>query len=228
MQLSIARLGGQPPFVIENAVWLAEAFFAIDPSGKPGGFDDKARDSAPTRIEAKDVDAINSTMRARSPQKAWAALKGRELPWLKAISPSRDLAKLDDDAWKDEAASALETAFFALLQKGRGVSMSTKMLHLKRPRLVPVLDSLVVAQLRSPMPTTPAKAVVVIDHVRRVVNENSAVLQQIIDYLRLHGVDRSPVRVLDALLWGSHQDSWIAPLMPLLARWREERGGPVS
>jgi hypothetical protein len=102
------------------------------------------------------------------------------------------------------------------------------MLHLKRPRLVPVLDSLVVAQLGSPMPTTPAKAVVLIVHVRRVVNDNSAVLQQIIDYLGLHGVDRSPVRVLDALLWGSHQDSWIAPLMPLLARWRDERGGRVS
>jgi Family of unknown function (DUF6308) len=228
MRVTIAKLRSEPPFVIENADWLAEAFFAMDASGKPGGFDDKARDSALTRIGDEDVDAINATMRARSPQKAWTALKGRELPWLAALSSGWDLAKLDDDAWKDEAASALEAAFFALLQKGRGVSVSTKMLHLKRPRLVPVLDSLVVAQLGSPMPTTPAKAVVLIDHVRRVVNDNSAVLQQIIGYLGLHGVDRSPVRVLDALLWGSHQDSWIAPLMPLLARWREERGGRVS
>jgi len=228
MRITIARLSGDRPLTIENADWLAEAFFAMDASGKPGGFDDKARGSAPTRIGDEDVDAINATMRARSPQKAWAALKDRELPWLKAISPSWDLAKLDDDAWKDEAASALEAAFFALLQKGRGVSVSTKMLHLKRPRLVPVLDSLVVAQLGSPMPTTPAKAVALIDHVRRVVHDNATVLRQIIDYLGLHGVDRSPVRVLDALLWGSHKDSWIAPLMPLLARWREEREGRFS
>lgn len=223
MRVTIARLTGEGPLVVENADWLAEAFFAMDASGKPGGFDDKARDSEPTRIGDEDVDAINATMRARSPQKAWTALKGRELPWLAAIPPSWDLAKLDDDAWKNDAAPTLEAAFTALLQKGRGVSVSTKMLHLKRPRLVPVLDSLVVAQLGSPMATTPAKAVSLVDHVRHVVQDNAAALQQIIEYLGLHGVDRSHARVLDALLWGSHKDSWIAPLMPLLERWRDAR-----
>ena len=228
MRVQIARLGGQPPLLIDNADWLAEAFFAMDPSGKPGGFDDKAHDSAATRIEIKDVDAINATMRARSPQKAWAALKDRELPWLAAIPDDWELAKIGGDRWKTDAAPALEVALTELLQKGRGVSVSTKMLHLKRPRLVPVLDSLVVAQLGSPMPTTSSKAVALIDHVRGVVHRNASVLQQIIDYLGLHGVDRSPVRVLDALLWGSHDDSWIAPLMPLIARWREEREGRFS
>jgi hypothetical protein len=77
LQIRIARLGGQSPLVIENADWLTEAFFALDPSGKPGGFDDKAIESSPTRIEAKDVDAINGTMRARSPQKAWASPRSR-------------------------------------------------------------------------------------------------------------------------------------------------------
>jgi len=219
MRVTIARLDSEPPLVIENADWLAEAFFAMDPSGKQGGFDDRAHDSAPTRIETKDVDAINGTMRARSPQKAWAALRDRDLPWLAGISREWDLASLDDGAWRTDAAPALEEALTQLLQKGRGISVSTKMLHLKRPRLVPVLDSLVVAQLGSPMPSTPAKAVALIDHVRRVINANVSVLQEIIEYLGLHGVDRSHVRVLDALLWGSHKDSWIAPLMPLVARW---------
>jgi hypothetical protein len=223
MRVTIARLTAKD-LVVENADWLAEAFFAMDASAKPSGFDDKARDSAPTRIGDEDVDAINATMRARSPQKAWAALKGRELPWLAAIPPTWDLAKLHDDAWNDHAAPALEEALTELLQKGRGVSVSTKMLHLKRPRLVPVLDSLVVAQLGARMPTTPTKAVALIDHVRQVVHDNAAVLQQIIDYLGLHGVERSHVRVLDALLWGSNEDSWIAPLMPLLERWRRGTG----
>lgn len=224
MRVEVTRLDDQPPLVIENADWLAEAFFAIDPSGKPGGFDDKAAESAPTRIESKDVDAINATMRARSPQEAWAALRDHELAWLAAISPAWDLANVDNDAWPSDVAPALEAAFTALLGLGRGVSRSTKMLHLKRPRLIPVLDSLVVAQLGSPMPMTPTKAVSLVDHVRRVVHDNAAVLQQIIDYLGLHGVDRSHVRVLDALLWGSNKDSWIAPLMPLLARWRPPQG----
>jgi hypothetical protein len=220
MRLTIARLGGEPPLVIENADWLAEAFFALDPSGKPGGFDDKARDSAPSRIEAKDVDSINGTMRARSPQDVWASLRDRELMWLAALSPTWDLARLNGADWRTDVAPALDAAFTGLLGKGRGVSRSTKMLHLKRPRLIPVLDSLVVAQLGAPMPTTPMKAVELIDHVRLVVQDNASALQHIIDYLGLHGVDRSHVRVLDALLWGSHEASWIAPLKPLIARWR--------
>jgi hypothetical protein len=223
VQVRIARVGGEPPLMIDNADWLAEAFFAMDPSGKPGGFDDMARETAPTRIEPKDVDAINGTMRARSPQKAWTAVKDRELSWLAAVSPNWELAKLDDVGWRDNAAPALESALTELLQKGRGVSVSTKMLHLKRPRLVPVLDSLVVTQLGAPMASTPAKAVALINHVRRVIHDNADGLQRIIDYLGAQGVDRSPVRVLDALLWGSHKDSWIAPLMPLLDRWRRER-----
>lgn len=48
MRIEIARLSDHKPLVIENADWLAEAFFAVDPSGKPGGFDDKAAASAPT------------------------------------------------------------------------------------------------------------------------------------------------------------------------------------
>lgn len=45
---------------------------------------------------------------------------------------------------------------------------------------------------------------------------------RIVDYLGAQGVDRSVVRVLDALLWGSHKASWVAPLAPVIARWRLE------
>lgn len=223
LRLEITRLRGRPRLVIENADWLAEAFFALDPSGKAGGFDDKALESARTRIESKDVDAINGTMRARSPQKAWAAVKDQELPWLAGISLNWDLGDLNPSEWRDQVAPALEAAFDALIQKGRGVSVSTKMLHLKRPRLVPVLDSLVVEQLGAAMPSTPARAVALIGHVREVAQQNRETLDRIIDYLGAQGMDRSAVRVLDALLWGSHRDSWIAPLAPVIVRWRRNR-----
>jgi hypothetical protein len=220
MRIEIARLGGLPPLVIDNADWLAEAFFALDPSGKPGGFDDEAIKTAQNRIEAKDVDAMNATMRTRSPQSAWSMLTNMELPWLAAISGRWVLMELSDRTWQHRAAPALETALGALLQRGRGISVSTKMLHLKRPRLVPVLDSLVVEQLGASMPTTPARGVALIDHVRQVSKQNREALDQIADYLGARGVDRSAVRILDALVWGSHRASWIADLAPLLARWR--------
>lgn len=72
------------------------------------------------------------------------------------------------------------------------------------------------------MPSTPAKAVALIGHVREVAKQNRETLDRIIDYLGAQGVNRSVVRVLDALLWGSHDASWIAPLAPVLARWRLE------
>lgn len=149
--------------------------------------------------------------------------KDKELPWLAAVSPSWDLAELGDAEWRGHAAPALEAALGVLMQKGRGVSVSTKMLHLKRPRLVPVLDSLVVEQLGAAMPSTPARAVALIGHVREVAQQNRETLDRIIDYLGAQGVDRSAVRILDALLWGSHRDSWIAPLAPVIVRWRRNR-----
>lgn len=94
------------------------------------------------------------------------------------------------------------------------------MLHLKRPSLVPVLDSLVVEQLGAAMPSTPARGVALIGHVRDVAKQNRDTLDRIIDYLGSQGVDRSVVRVLDALLWGRHEASWVAPLGPFIARWR--------
>jgi hypothetical protein len=228
VRVEIGRLSGRPSLIIENADWLAEAFFALDPSGKPGGFDDKALQSAPRRIESTDVDAMNATMRARSPQKAWTSVKDRDLAWLAAVSRHWDLAQLGDVHWRHKVAPVLETALSALMQKGRGVSVSTKMLHLKRPKLVPVLDRLVVEQLGSASPTTPAKAVALIDHLRQVAQQNSEALQRIVKHLGVQGIDRSRVRILDVLLWGSHEEAWIAPLGPVLARWRLDQTSVAS
>ena len=91
-------------------------------------------------------------------------------------------------------------------------AVATKLLHVKRPHLVPVLDSLVVRQLGWPPDTGPAATVRVIDHVRVEGQRNLAELTAIGKLLRDHQVDRPAVRILDALLWSTDEDSFLSQL----------------
>ena len=47
----------------------------------------------------------------------------------------------------------VEAAFAAMCGPYRGLSVVSKMLHLKRPRLIPLLDALVVEQLGPGVPS---------------------------------------------------------------------------
>ena len=82
------------------------------------------------------------------------------------------------------------------------------MLHIKRPRLIPVLDSLVVDQILARTTSDVTSWVAAIEHVRKVGRANHAELEAIREHLRAKGfADRTLVRILDALLWTSHRGS---------------------
>ena len=103
----------------------------------------------------------------------------------------------------------------------RGLSVATKLLHLKRPALVPILDSLVVDQLGG----RGKDGASLIEHVRREGQQNLAALQRIQRELAtLAGgdgmpIDRTLVRILDVLLWATHPAS---ALYPILGGWKSE------
>jgi hypothetical protein len=84
------------------------------------------------------------------------------------------------------------------------------MLHLKRPRLFPVLDSLVAQMLGgtvaddAPVGVRVARATELTTHVRREGRRNLAVLTELQRRLDEAGIERSLVRILDAALWLSH------------------------
>ena len=60
--------------IIERAELVAEVFFRLDASARPGGYDEYivASRKVDDRIVKEDIDALNRTMRARSPVWAWA------------------------------------------------------------------------------------------------------------------------------------------------------------
>lgn len=204
--LEIERLDGG---LLRLDGWgLASEFFATDPSSSPGGYDSAKRSTSRGMIETPDILALNQTMRARSPHAAWSAITGVPLPWLAVISLDLDLIETGDDEWAAaDGATLIGDAMSGAVGKGRGPSVATKMLHLKRPRLFPIIDGLVVQMLGGGISGDATSAVKaeqatrLILHLRVQGRRNLAALETI--RIRL-GQERSLVRILDAVLWSSH------------------------
>ncbi len=214
-----------PPLVIEGAQWLAEHFFRRDPSADgpmsyDAWIDATQRDPARRdRIIDGDITAVNRTMAARTPHETWAPIvAGRDWRWLVALDHRWDLFDLDPVAWRDaNAAARLRDAFEAIRRPGLGIAVTTKVLHIKRPRLVPVLDSLVIAQIGGRVDDDPASWVDAIERIGAVGRANLPQLHQIREHLSRVGLpNRTLVRVLDALLWTSNPGS---NLFSRLDRW---------
>ena len=139
---------------VANSRRLAEVFFELDPSSRqpPGpdstiSYDDWSRQTARNRIEPYDVTVLNTSMRARTQPEVWQPLHDAEdLDWLEAVDPDWDLLSMPQDEFdRRDIGAVVERLAASLLRKWINVSVATKMLHLKRPRLMPVLDPLVVA-----------------------------------------------------------------------------------
>jgi hypothetical protein len=195
-----------------DAAALAASFFRSDPSAVGlRSFDALAGTTSVDRIERSDLNVLNRTVRGRSSAKIWESLFDRPLAALAGLDPKLDLITATDEEWQEqEAERRLEAALLSVLGPGRGLAVATKMLHLKRPRLFPILDSLVVQMLgfAAPHNKSPevraAHGVRLVRHVREQGRRNLAVLEAVQAELAGDQIERSLVRILDAVLWASH------------------------
>lgn len=212
----VSRMDTGPRLVIDEPLELARDFFTLDASSRgPNSFDARAGQGDPDRITEADVRAINTTMRARARHSAWEAEYAavEPLPWLSAIGQDWDLIAFDNDVWKASDCTRIAAAAIkASTGKYRGIGVSTKVLHLKRPRIFPVLDSLVLEQIGATSQSVEA----MLDHLRGVGRENIASPKRIQRELADQDIERTLVRIMDGLLWASHPD---AGLTPKLGRW---------
>jgi hypothetical protein len=216
----IDRMDRGPRLVIEDPAALALDFFSQDASSVGAdAYDARAGRGARDRITTDDVRAINQTMRARSPHSAWEMLTtaAEPLVWLAAIDPEWDLIAMDDGEWAAAGgADLLAAAIEASVGPYRQLSVASKVLHLKRPRLFPVLDSLVVEQVGGmAYVKQPARLLL---HLRAQGRNNLTALRSVQQELAAHQppYTRTLVRVLDALLWATHPTAGLASM---LGRW---------
>ena len=203
----------RPDLPVDDRWGLVRRFFSQDvSSGRPGSYDSyiESGTSPTNRIVAEDVIIINTFMSARSPHSDWAELIARgDVPELAAISPSWDLYLTSDEEWERERVSDRLTDVFAAVRGNRiGVSRATKVLHIKRPALIPVCDSYVLGLMG--IPDAGGKgAVALIEHLRLLRTDLMPTLLDLQERLRGAGYDRSLVRITDALIWGSYPDTWL-------------------
>jgi Family of unknown function (DUF6308) len=222
--VTIQRVDGGPTLVIEGAQWVAETFFRLDRSAVgPKSYDARVQSCPKDRFELADLRAVNGSMATRMPDKWWSELlDGVPRSWLAALDPAWTLLDLSDAAWEEgHVTDRLRAALNEMVGDHRGLSVATKLLHLKRPALVPILDSLVVDQLGG----RGVEGSALIEHVRAEGRRNLDALHGIQRELAtIVGSDdqpirRSLVRILDVLLWATHPGS---ALYPILGGWRSE------
>jgi hypothetical protein len=190
---------------------LGRAFFVADPSAKLGGYDSLAGVGNPNRVVVEDVIAMNTTMRSRSKRSLWDPVLASRQRWLREIPPGLDLIEADEDEWTAADGDAVVAAALGVcIHPGIGLAGATKLLHLKRPRLMPVLDQLVAEMIGVTLPASPAldRRVAVaqrlVTALRREGRHNLDVLQRIQRELAKDGINRPLIRIFDAILWFSH------------------------
>lgn len=224
--LEIARLDGDV-LRIRHAVEMAQVFFRLDPSAHgPKAYDTLIRSSKPDRIETSDISAINATMAARTPLYRWQDLIALDRPgWLTEVHPSWSLFELTDGDWASLHVEArIVDALAAMIAPGRRLSVVTKVLHMKRPALVPVCDRLVLDQLGAPanVDHDPVAAAEFIGHVRREGRRNIDGLRAVQERLAAEGRAASLVRIFEALVWQSHPEVWYQKLAALVDEWSDD------
>lgn len=204
----------RPDLVIADPYALALKFFLEDPSSVgPLAYDRyiASGESPANRIVLEDVVAINRTMRARSAHTRWTALiESGDLPELEAVDTGWDAFLTTDDEWDRNAVpQRVASLVDAVLCRGIGVSVATKALHIKRPAVIPICDSYVLQLIGIPE-RGGASVAAVIQHLRESRAGLLAMLTDIQRRLSEAGIERTLVRIMDVLVWGSHPDTWLS------------------
>ncbi|HEX9379416.1 MAG TPA: DUF6308 family protein [Gaiellaceae bacterium] len=185
---------------VENPLELALEFLAAYSSYEP-------RDSSgPASFDESDLRQANRGGARTSAAEIAAILerRGEIERALREIHPAASLA---------DAASAIPwlplTRLFDAFSDIRGVGFSkmTKALHLKRPALIPMLDSVVQEYLTTDDPATSspesfgARAIALVRSYKRDLDRNRSALDELKRELATRDYPLTEVRILDLLIW---------------------------
>lgn len=189
-------------YQIPNSEYVAFEFFTKN-RDSVRRFDDAAMNpgGSENRFIAEDGQLLNSAMATRlSSDRFQELLALGSFPALKALRPDWDLAELTEQTW-DERAPLIQQAIEEIWGPGRRAAVTTKLLHLKRPQLIPIIDPQVAWTLGWRGHTVVA-LVGAIGQVRSVANQNLEGLDSIRTSLfERANLRRTRVRILEAILW---------------------------
>ena len=180
------------------------------------------------RFQKQLLSATNKAMMARTPRKAWALFLDKPLSVLADIPVDVDLVESSDGDYA-LARERLHACYLTLTEVNYITDMAaSKMLYLKRPRLVAISDSYVREALAIRNPDTnrypgrtffTARALIVSDSVRAIGKGNLETL----NYLQkeVSTLKVSKARIIDILIW---VDMAIVSGHPNWSRAAKEKG----
>lgn len=215
MSVTITRMDGSGSITIPDLAPMIVAYYGtagMQSHAAPGGFDDPTRPTDPYRITRDDIRVANA-LAAHIRSASWPSIVDRTeaIPWLQTLPADVDASRLDPAAWAEHRAGIARAIRALGLSRPRSAGI-TKVLHLKRPRLVPLVDSLVREQLGAP-PDTAGKGaeplLATIDHLVDQADRNRDALDAAVTLVARDGLipRLSHLRALDIALWASHPRS---------------------
>ena len=196
------------------------------------GYDDKH--AINNSVSKEDIDAANNlyAMIDRYDQTESTRLLKRSEPisaLLRTI-PTMEIHKISDEEWLTvlENVSKVLAEFLSL--KGFGLAKATKILHLKRPKLFPVLDSFVVKFLLDVDLSAIGKThqvnigVQAVGKARKIVADQEKEFRKVAEDLSDLSIPLTLIRIFDILCWttekwdirGIHTAPYGTPLKSLL------------
>lgn len=182
-------------------------------SGKPTFYQRQANSpEAANDITDTDIGAINN-YGARSPSRVWKRLRTSGLlsSALASVSLEWSLFEIAPAAWSDVRQHLLDVLSLCLEERGVALSTATKVLHLKRPKLIPICDSVVLGRLLGLKDSSSSveRGIQCIEKMRSIgqVEENRRII--LIAQKHLSSAlpadnpyaSMTPLRVLEAVLW---------------------------
>lgn len=204
-RLVIAPARGGPTLVIEDAVGFA--LEVLDPTAdgarqRIATFDHRAGTAPNDEIVLGDIECMNRAMATRASHDVW--LKRGEAARVKIENLRRDWSMVDtpEGEWHQHGVTErICDAIHAMGARWPRVAVATKLLYLKRPLLVPILDSYVIAQLGDVRSLPEA-----IDRMRALCLANAPALHAIEACLPPDR-RRTPLRILESCIWAAHPRS---------------------
>jgi hypothetical protein len=192
------------PIVIERPFESLKGVFSESWSLDYDGY--AASGASPAdRIVLDDVLVINSAMGARSPHGDWRGLVRRNpLPQLVAIDSGWDAVLMTNAEWQHQRVEERVAALLKTVmgRPGIGPARASKVLHLKRPALIPVCDSRLLRVLGI-AETQDDAILTVLRHLRGEGQRLEVPLKALQERLAREGWRRPLIRILEVLVWGS-------------------------
>ena len=172
-------------------------------------YDDKH--SVDNNISNEDIEAANNLFamigRYDKTESKQLLIQSSNISKILSAIPNTDLPGIPDTEWLELRAKIKKLFMLLLSIRGIGLAKTTKILHLKRPKLIPVLDSFVIKFLLdvdiSEIEKTRQVAIGLnaLDQVRNLIRTQRTAFEQLVKKTSNLPIPLTTVRLFDILCW---------------------------